>query len=251
MNTKTIWLILVTFMTTLILVLLVGAAIYLKLLQDQAKSAPLDDDQSTGFDTIELQYNQPDLEEFNSLDFPDYEYSEEYRPPAPLPIQVSEGDESLEEFLNATVAFEDQILKVIPLAMLAVQRETAAGNFMQMFRNIETAIEENERGKIVSSNLKEAQQELRNDIMTTQTTNVQVRTSLINTLNTIDPVTAAADELIVLLERTLTGSIPSQALLNDINTTQEELGVAWLNFIDSLKISMESLKQAQALNQNQ
>lgn len=245
MNSKTIIIILVTSISTLLLVLLFGV-LYLNYIKQQAvqQLPPVEPIPEVVDDETAIQ-DVPDVDAFNAMDFPDTTIweNEEYATPDSLPIQVSAGDEALEEFLNAVVAYENQLLKTLPPAMYAVQEEAGRGNFVQMFRNIEIAIIENERAQIVNDDLKRTQQALQDQLTNSTTIDANTRAALEDTLNRVTPITTNTDQLIQQLDQVLVGAVPSQSLLTEVDQSQTVLSAAWIEFVSSLEISMELLRQ--------
>lgn len=247
MNTKIILIVVTTFISTVLLMLLFGV-LYFNFLSQPTSSAEATPTGTTGDadsnETLTIEYNKADVEAFKEVGDLNYEFEEVYTAPEPLPISVSAGDEALEEFLNAVAAYQEHFLRTIPAATYAVYQAAQQDDTTQLLRAVEAVRIEIERGHTINNNLKVTRNALQNQFLRNSSVNADSRAALNETLQKVIPITSNSDQFLALLEQGYNGEFPSQELVSEFDQSQRMIAGAWVEFTTSLEKTIGILTQS-------
>lgn len=189
--------------------------------------------------TSTVTYAEPDPEVFGDLKFPDYDYERpvDVQPTSSIPFPRTMVTYSYQlefnEVVKSILAIEAQLINGIGSSTARVQKEAAAGNYISMFEAIQQAKKETEinRGLV---------QTLKTQLVTFEATvNAQEDVEIKRLSSLIVKDSAVYADLNLKLsdqtDATLTGSIPSQAQLNDVQTTATEIAKTGARMVSELK----------------
>lgn len=189
--------------------------------------------------TSTVTYAEPDPEVFGDLKFPDYDYERpvDVQPTStisfPRTIVTYSYQLEFNEVVKSILAVEAQLINGIGSSTARVQKEAAAGNYISMFEAIQQAKKETEINRGLAQTLK-------TQLATFEVTvNAQEDTEIKRLSDLIIKDSAVYADLNLKLsdqtEATLTGSIPSQAQLNEVQATATEIAKTGARLVSLLK----------------
>lgn len=175
---------------------------------------------------VTITYRAPEPSEFDALDFPGYVPEENLAGTVDIPLPLTVVDQAyitaFNKLTNQGIQLEAQLKKNVYPAMLQVQAEAAAGNYLVMFERMTEA-------KAQIATMRAMTQTLAADTATfrasyeRQTMTIGVRNASSQLTDTATALHTSTARLADLLDQTLKGSVPEQELLTEIDLLSEQI----------------------------
>ena len=192
-------------------------------------------------------YAEPDSTVFNEMNFPTWKAKVTDTFPETVEIKLPTSTVSAsyqKEFnivLNLVLDIESQLHDGVGKAMALVQSEAAAGRYLSMFEAMQVAKKENETARNLSKELTTRLDSFA--LVATEQSDLEIKRLSTEIIQGARIYAGLNVKLADQSDGTLTGSVPTQAQLNDIQVTATGIASIGLTLGNSLKEMSAYLKQ--------